>query len=207
LRDRSHRRRHASREDAQRAKREASRAWWTPERKTAHAERIRELHAEGHYGRTGWARRRVRVWTDEERAAQGERTRALWASGRMAAILNVLRARALANWDRGVYDGLSALKREQWKAGKFDGNSAQTRALWRDNHTFGMGRNGLRRWHGGLRGELLKKFPEHEAWIRALSDADLDGLLSTNQEKDGDGEALGGVLRNLFGEGRDRAAS
>lgn len=184
-------------------KRAASLAWWTPERKAAWSALIREYHAAGRYP----AAPPVRVWTDADRVAQGERTKALWASGRLGTPehLAILSERQRRAWAAGRHDGQGDRKRREWADGKFAHMSAHMRALWRSGHDFGNGRRGVRRWHGGLRGELLKKFPEHADWLTTLSEEDLAGLLSTNQEKDDDGLALGDVMKNLFGEGRDHS--
>jgi hypothetical protein len=184
-------------------RRAASLEWWTPARRAARSALIRRYHEEGRYP----AAPPVRVWTDEERAEQGERTKALWAAGVLGnpTHLVVLSEKQLRAWAAGRHDGQGDIKRQEWAAGVFDHLAARIRELWRSGHPFGVGRKGLRRWRGGLKGELLARFPEHAEWINGLSDADLVGLLSTNQEHDGDGKALGGVLKNLFGEGRDRA--
>lgn len=213
---RLHRRRHASWEDAQRAKREASRAWWTPARKRAHAERIATYHREGRYARTRWARRRPRVWTDADRVAQGERTKALWASGRLGtpehlAILSERQRRAWAagrhdgqgdrkrrEWADGKFAHMSAHMRALWAAGTFDDRSARMKALWRAGRFIG--------WRGGLRGELLKSFPQHTEWLKALSDDDLAGLLALHEERAGDGQPVSGMLENLFGLAREHDA-
>jgi hypothetical protein len=202
---RQHRRRHASREDAQRARREASKRWWTAERRAARSALIRRYHEEGRYP----AAPPVRVWTDSERVEQGARARELWASGRLgnAEYLAVLSAHMLRNRAAGVYDDQGDWKRREWAEGRFAHLGPRIRELWRAGHAFGVGRKGLRRWRGGLKGELLARFPEERAWIEALTEEDVAGLLSTNQERDGDGAPLGDLMRNWFGEGRDRAAS
>lgn len=108
-------------------------------------------------------------------------------------------ARAKARWQAGTYRGQSARMKALWAAGRFAGHAARHRALWRSGHWFGD-----RRWRGGLRAELLARFPEHAAWIEGLMNADLAGLLSEREERPRAGIELR-FLRQVLQSGGLRA--
>jgi hypothetical protein len=173
-------------------KRRAMLAWWTPARRRAWSALIARRHREGRYPPPP-----RRVWSNADRVAQGVRQRKLWQSGRFVSLTAVWRAQAEARWTAGVYAGQSDRMKALWAVGRFAAHAARHRALWRAGHWFGN-----RRYRGGLRAELVQRFPEHRDWLARLTDADLAGLLSEREELG----RFGVPLDRIIPEGKRHAA-
>jgi hypothetical protein len=125
-------------------------------------------------------------------------TRTLFRRGHAPMPAAAIRRRVTVRWTRGAYSHRGSGCRGWWTAERRAARAAQTRRLWQA---------GVWRAGGGIRAELLRRFPECGDWVRSLTDADLDGLLSRGQERAGDGVAPSHALRKLlFGDSDDGEA-